>query len=136
MELGRPPGRPTHRQMQAALYVVRILKADGSSLTDLTRSYRMLPSGALHDHESLTSGERLLVSVGLLTQTGDRVIPTAHLLALRSLPLESFVEALLFFILTEQRELWLGQLAGAGKRSRGNLYRPYGCSPSFDVRAS
>lgn len=113
MELARLPGRPTHRQMQAAFYVVRILKADGSSLTDLTRSYRMLPTGALHDHESLTSGERLLVSVGLLTQTDDRVIPTAHLLSLRSLPLESFVEALLFFILTEQRELWLGQLAGA-----------------------
>jgi Domain of unknown function (DUF3883) len=111
MELARSPVQPTHRQMQAAFYVAQMLRADGSTLTDLARSYRMLPTGALHDHESLTSGERLLVNVELLTEVGDSVVPTVHLLAMRRLPLESFVEALLFFILTEQRELWLGQLA-------------------------
>jgi Domain of unknown function (DUF3883) len=111
MELPRPPGPPTHRQMQAAFYVVQMLTEDGSSLTDLVQSFRTVATGALHDHESLMSGKQLLVSIGLLTQTDDRVIPTPHLLALRSLPLESFVEALFFFILTEQRELWLGQLS-------------------------
>jgi Domain of unknown function (DUF3883) len=110
-QLARPPVQPTHRQIQAAFYVARMLKADGSTLADLARSYRILPTGALHDHESLSSGERLLVDVELLTETGARVVPTAQLLALRRLPLESFVETLLFFVLTEQRELWLDQLA-------------------------
>jgi hypothetical protein len=113
MQLARPPVRPTHRQLQAAFYVARMLKADGSTLADLARSYRMLPTGALHDHESLSSGERLLVNVELITETGGNAVPTARLLALRRLPLESFVEALLFFVLTEQRELWLDQLAVA-----------------------
>ncbi len=111
MELARRPVQPTHRQMQAAFYVALMLRADGSMLTDLARSYRMVPTGALHDHESLTSGERLLVNAGLLTEAGDGVVPTPPLLAMRKLSLESFVEALLFFILTEQQELWLGQLA-------------------------
>lgn len=111
MELARPPGPPTHRQMQAAFYVAQMLIEDGSSLTDLAQSFRTVATGALHDHESLMSGEQLLVSTGLLTQTDDRVMLTPHLLALRSLPLESFVEALFFFILTEQRELWLDQLS-------------------------
>jgi hypothetical protein len=111
MELAHRPVQPTHRQMQAAFYVARMLRADGSTLTDLSRSYRMIPTGALHDHDSLASGERLLVSAGLLTEAGDSVVPTPQLLAMRRLPLESFVEALLFFILTEQRDLWLGQLA-------------------------
>ena len=111
-ELARQPIEPTHRQMQAAFHVAQKLREDGSTLTDLARSYRVIPTGALHDHESLTSGERLLVSAGLLTEVGDSVVPTPQLLALRMLPLESFVEALLFFILTEQPELWLSQLAG------------------------
>lgn len=110
-DLARPPLWPTHRQMQAAFYVARMLEADGSSLADLARSYRALPTGALHDHESLLSGERLLVSAELLTELRESVTPTPRLLELRDLPLESFVEALLFFILTGRRELWLEQLA-------------------------
>lgn len=111
MEIARWSARPTHRHMQAAFYVARMISADGSSEAELQRSYRTLPTGALHDHESLASGQRLLVEAGLLTADHGIVMPTARLLELRQLPLEAFVEALLFFVLTAQPELWLGQLA-------------------------
>ncbi|WP_132171971.1 DUF3883 domain-containing protein [Actinomadura sp. KC216] len=53
----------------------------------------------------------MLARAGLLTTQGHLVIPADDLLAMARLPVDTFVEALLFKILTDQREAWLAQMA-------------------------
>ncbi|MBX7270042.1 DUF3883 domain-containing protein [Micromonospora sp. Llam7] len=106
-----PPIHPSHSQLQAAYYVARMLGPDGESRSSLERSYRSLATGALHDHLSLADGEHLLLRVGLLSNRRHLVVPTPELVAMTRLPLEPFVETLLFRILTSQREVWLAQMA-------------------------
>ena len=105
------PLHPSHRHLQAAFYVARLLRPDGEPRNALDRSYRSLATGALHDHRSLAEGERLLTRVGLLAIQRHLVVPSDDLLAMAQLPVDTFVEALLFKILTDQREVWLAQMA-------------------------
>ena len=105
------PVHPSHRQLQAAYYVAQVLKPDGDARQALDRSYRSLATGALHDHRSLAEGERLLSLAGLLATDRHLVVPSDDLITMSRLPLEPFVEVLLFRILTDQREMWLAQLA-------------------------
>jgi hypothetical protein len=105
------PLHPSHRHLQAAFYVARMLKPDGEPRHLLDRSYRSLATGALHDHRSLAEGERLLARIGLLATRRHLVVPSTNLLTMAQLPVDTFVEALLFKILTDQREVWLAQLA-------------------------
>ncbi|MGC4815054.1 DUF3883 domain-containing protein [Micromonospora sp. DT228] len=105
------PIHPSHRHLQAAFYVARLLKPNGEPRHALDRSYRSLATGALHDHRSLTEGERLLAHAGLVATQRNLVVPSDDLLAMSRLPVDTFVEALLFKILTDQREVWLAQMA-------------------------
>ena len=134
MELATPAG-PSHTPADAGSFLRCADAESGRIVAD--RSDPELPHTAYWCAPRPRKSDvrrALLVSVGLLTQTDDRFIPTPHLLALRSLPLESFVEALFFFILTEQRELWLGQLAVAEEVPWEFVPRQRGCSSSFDIR--
>ncbi|MBO2458120.1 DUF3883 domain-containing protein [Actinomadura violacea] len=53
----------------------------------------------------------MLTRAGLLATQGHLVVPAGDLLAMAQLPVDTFVEALLFKILTDQREVWLAQMA-------------------------
>lgn len=105
------PLHPSHRHLQAAFHVARLLKTAGEPRNALDRSYRSLATGALHDNRSLAEGERLLARVGLLEVQGHLVVPSEELVDMARLPVDTFVEALLFKILTDQREVWLAQMA-------------------------
>lgn len=104
---------PTMLQLHAAFWVARCVGDAGTSNTDLGRSYLHIPTGGLHDRSSLLAGQRLLTELGLLVEHDDVVTPHSELVALRPLPLDAFVEALLERVLSQRHDMWLSAFASA-----------------------
>ena len=118
--------RVTHRTLQAAWYVSKRAPAKGCTKPTLKTQLSRIATGGIHDQTSLEGGLDLLFDVGLFEQDDKLLIPTAELLHLRQMPLDTFVEVLLMRRLTVRPDLWLTMFT-----EMGNL--PWDFLPS-DIR--
>ena len=111
-------GIPTKHQLRAALQSARVLDRDGETSLELVRhAYTELPTGGLFHSNELIAGERLLVSVGLIEEQDDALVPTPDLWAIVALGEPQSLEELVSILLQEQPPLWLSAAAADGEVS-------------------
>lgn len=94
-------------QLQGAWHVARAIDEGGNTVDALNRSLLSIPTGHVHDRESLLESLRLLNDLGLIIRKADRLTLTGELTSMKTLSMQVFVETLLVIFFIKTRPLWL-----------------------------